>query len=974
MSIVCHSWRRGVQFSYIIVITSVVLLDHHQQNLIQEQKEVEAIWDWHEIPSKQAQLIFAEVNSSAELLNKVCDPDSLTIIIGSTGLDSNRILLPVSNPTNLIPMFVLPGLDQPFPRLKQFTKDGSIDVLPSPMAVGSTLLALVQEREFSEVVLLYEHSQELVTLQNFLRDSHQPGRLKTLVRALSHSRDHGPLLKDLLHRYPSAFNSTKISSPSLLVVIHADLQTSQELLSQARFLECVAAPVEDLSTSRAGPKSPCTTDSLASLNLNKDLDIKQCNVTTFSAIDPTDPQLPGIRLHLRQSGAKIARSMVITRVAVLSDMFLLIKRALELNDEKRILDGTEYETGNCEKVDPRLAAFRQLVVDASTLIDEYEEYGLTGPLQISTTGSRIFHQLFVLTKNLSGIWKVCDMEQHFPSQLALQKRPVVEEVLTDDLDGKVLKVTVILEEPFVMLKAQANHLNLTGNEQYEGYCIDLLEMIARMKNFTYLIHEVKDKSYGVKEAPPNRWNGMVGELQTKVSNNEMKSSKGKADIWNRTHQQLTSNLKQRNIKKCPARIQTYEILVRRQLWSFKGISILFKRPETTQPGIFNFTSPMAWDVWLAMLFAYIFASTFLWLMAKLSPNENFVFFNITPVLSGPTASLQAPNTRERSRSSITTLFLLKQRRRQSQAIPKTHKFTLLNSFWFTVSSLMQQGSDLSPRSASTRLAAAVWWFFALIFISSYTANLAAFLTAERMITPIENADDLARQTKIKYGTLNRGSTMTFFKDSKVETYEKMWKLMESQASLFVTSSKEGIERVKNGDYAYLMESSMLEYALERDCELIQIGGLLDQKGYAFGLAKGSPYRKPISTTILRLQEKTVLTELKDKWWKKERGGGACSYKKLSQSEFGARSVGGIFLILTIGILISVFIALGELIAHVKGKKAINNADLHHMLMQEIKKSIKEKQDDEATTAERENHLTKTLDELIELRHREVKLI
>lgn len=60
-----------------------------------------------------------------------------------------------------------------------------------------------------------------------------------------------------------------------------------------------------------------------------------------------------------------------------------------------------------------------------------------------------------------------------------------------------------------------------------------------------------------------------------------------------------------------------------------------------------------------------------------------------------------------------------------------NQFSLLNSLWFTVGSLMQQGSDLAPRAASTRLVAGVWWFFTLILISSYTANLAAFLTVER---------------------------------------------------------------------------------------------------------------------------------------------------------------------------------------------------------------------------------------------------
>jgi len=68
---------------------------------------------------------------------------------------------------------------------------------------------------------------------------------------------------------------------------------------------------------------------------------------------------------------------------------------------------------------------------------------------------------------------------------------------------------------------------------------------------------------------------------------------------------------------------------------------------------------------------------------------------------------------------------------------------------------------------SGRVVGSVWWFFTLIIISTYTANLAAFLTVERMLTPIENADDLAKQTDIQYGTLAGGSTNAFF---KVDTY------------------------------------------------------------------------------------------------------------------------------------------------------------------------------------------------------------
>jgi len=80
---------------------------------------------------------------------------------------------------------------------------------------------------------------------------------------------------------------------------------------------------------------------------------------------------------------------------------------------------------------------------------------------------------------------------------------------------------------------------------------------------------------------------------------------------------------------------------------------------------------------------------------------------------------------------------------------------------------------MNPRyqATSTRIVGGIWWFFTLIIISSYTANLAAFLTVERMITPIENVADLAEQTEITYGTLEGGSTKTFFRVS-VENHRK----------------------------------------------------------------------------------------------------------------------------------------------------------------------------------------------------------
>lgn len=140
------------------------------------------------------------------------------------------------------------------------------------------------------------------------------------------------------------------------------------------------------------------------------------------------------------------------------------------------------------------------------------------------------------------------------------------------------------------------------------------------------------------------------------------------------------------------------------------------------------------------------------------------------------------------------------------------------------------------------MGASMWWFFSLIMTSSYTANLAAFLTMERMGPMIDSAEALAKQTKIKYGTVDGGSTQKFFKDSNYSIYARMWMQMETaKPTVFEKSNADGVKRVlttKNNLYAFLMESSSIEYEIERNCELKQIGSRLDSKGYGIAMPMG----------------------------------------------------------------------------------------------------------------------------------------
>ena len=76
-------------------------------------------------------------------------------------------------------------------------------------------------------------------------------------------------------------------------------------------------------------------------------------------------------------------------------------------------------------------------------------------------------------------------------------------------------------------------------------------------------------------------------------------------------------------------------------------------------------------------------------------------------------------------------------------------------------------------------------------------------------------------------------------NSRYQTYQRMWNYMYSkQPSVFVKSTEEGIARVLNSNYAFLLESTMNEYYRQRNCNLTQVGGLLDTKGYGIGMPVG----------------------------------------------------------------------------------------------------------------------------------------
>lgn len=67
----------------------------------------------------------------------------------------------------------------------------------------------------------------------------------------------------------------------------------------------------------------------------------------------------------------------------------------------------------------------------------------------------------------------------------------------------------------------------------------------------------------------------------------------------------------------------------------------------------------------------------------------------------------------------------------------------------------------------------------------------------------------------------------------------MFTFMKNQnPPVFVKNSNEGEKRVLQGDYAYFAKSTTVEYKVERNCDLTQIGNWLNSVGYGIALPKG----------------------------------------------------------------------------------------------------------------------------------------
>uniref|UniRef100_A0AAY4BH99 Glutamate receptor 1-like n=1 Tax=Denticeps clupeoides TaxID=299321 RepID=A0AAY4BH99_9TELE len=606
------------------------------------------------------------------------------------------------------------------------------------------------------------------------------------------------------------------------------------------------------------------------------------NVTGFQLMNYSDPTVSRTIqewLDFDSKDLKIPKRRLKYTGALTYDGVSVMATAFQNLRKQRIDISRRGNAGECLANPP--APWGQ-GIDIQRALQQVRFEGLTGHIQFNEKGHRTNFTVSVMELGPSGPKKVGYWNENEKYVSTATYSHTLNE--TFGLQNRTYIVTTILESPYVMLKK--NHEKLVGNDKYEGYCVELAAEIAKHVGYSYRLEIVGDGKYGARDSETKMWNGMVGELVY-----------GKADV-----------------AVAPLTIT----LVREEVIDFSkpfmslGISIMIKKPTKSKPGVFSFLDPLAYEIWMCIVFAYIGVSVVLFLVSRFSPYE----WHSDDAEDGNEQQNQ-PSSPEPSQSQNQNQGQSQQQQQQQQQQPEhTNEFGIFNSLWFSLGAFMQQGCDISPRSLSGRIVGGVWWFFTLIIISSYTANLAAFLTVERMVSPIESAEDLAKQTEIAYGTLDGGSTKEFFRRSKIAVFEKMWSYMKSaDPSVFVKTTDEGVVRVRKskGKYAYLLESTMNEYIEQRKpCDTMKVGGNLDSKGYGVATPKGSALRIPVNLAVLKLNEQAVLDKLKNKWWyDKGECGSKDSGRKDKTSALSLSNVAGVFYILIGGLGLAMLVALVE---------------------------------------------------------------
>ncbi|KAL9962101.1 hypothetical protein ACROYT_G031173 [Oculina patagonica] len=249
----------------------------------------------------------------------------------------------------------------------------------------------------------------------------------------------------------------------------------------------------------------------------------------------------------------------------------------------------------------------------------------------------------------------------------------------------------------------------------------------------------------------------------------------------------------------------------------------------------------------------------------------------------------------------------------------SEEFSFFNSVWFALASMLQQGADNTPRSLSGRILAGCYWFCVLILVSTYTANLAAFLTVKNAQNPIHNLEDIV-DSPYQVAVLESSSLHEFFKTSQYEPYKKIWHRIQRDDTI-VKSISQGIQWVREKDKLVFIGGPILRYAAnQQPCDLTTVPGLTTAKGLGLAFQANDPHVDDFTLAILRLHENDFLNSLRRKWWETKNGCPKEQETVLSQKRIDLMSMLGVYVVLVVGIVVAFLTLIAEILWKQRAKQ------------------------------------------------------
>ncbi|KAK5854759.1 hypothetical protein PBY51_004928 [Eleginops maclovinus] len=396
----------------------------------------------------------------------------------------------------------------------------------------------------------------------------------------------------------------------------------------------------------------------------------------------------------------------------------------------------------------------------------------------------------------------------------------------------------------------------------KGFCIDVLKRLAKIVGFTYDLYLVTNGRHG--KNIDGEWNGMVGEV---VSN--------RADM---AIGSLTIN---------EERSEVVEFSVP---FVETGISVMVSRSNgTVSPSAFlEPYSPAVWVMMFVMCLSVVAVTVFI-----------FEFFS--PV--GYNRSLQSA---KKSGGS---------------------KFTIGKSVWLLWALVFNNSVPVeNPRGTTSKIMVLVWAFFAVIFLASYTANLAAFMIQEEYIDTVSGLSDKKFQQPteqyppLRFGTVPNGSTEENIRSNYPNMHQYM--IRNNQKGV-----EEAIENLKTGKLdAFIYDAAVLNYMARKDegCKVMTIGSgkVFATTGYGIALHKNSRWKRPLDLALLQLVGDDEIDMLERLWLS-----GICHNDKIEvmSSKLDIDNMAGVFYMLLVAMGLSLLVFAWEHLVYWKLRHCVKHS-------------------------------------------------